>query len=92
MPEFGLRTSRDAVPDRHRVPALFLNPEGREEGEKGMQDKGNASWGLPCVCLHIVFSRDMGRGMRDMLAGNGGIAWVSRPNRETFPRAPACRP
>ena len=28
---------------------------GRKEGEKGLQDKGSASWALLSVCLHILF-------------------------------------
>lgn len=56
-----------------------------------MQDKGNASSALLCICLHIVLSRDMPGRLRDRFAGNGGIAWVIGADRETLPHARACR-
>ena len=68
-------SGRGAVPGRHRVPAFVLSRrwgEEREEGGKRKQEKGTVSRHVPNVCLHIVFSGDSARRMRDMLVRTGG--------------------
>src|SRR3546814_18385455 len=72
MPE-DLRVSGwGAVPGWYRVPAFILSRGWEEEGGKRKQEKGNVSRQVPSVCLHIVFSRDIPRFARDMLARNAG--------------------
>src|SRR3546814_19185630 len=72
MPE-DLRVSGwGAVPGWYRVPAFILSRGWEEEGGKRKQEKGTVSRQVPSVCLHIVFSRDIPRFARDMLARNAG--------------------
>jgi len=83
MPGIECHSGRDAVPHGRRVPAVFLSRDGREEGEKGKPEKGNASQALLRCCLHIVFPRDRVSRERDMLRRNGGFPPDSSAIRET---------
>lgn len=60
-----------------------------KEGEKGLQDKGSASWALLSVCLHIFFSRDTVSLKGDRSKRNGSNPPLWRSNRELRPRSPS---
>ena len=67
----------------------FSDGEVGKEGEKGLQDKGSASWALLSLCLHIFLSRDTVSRRRDQAVRNASIPPLLRPNREQHPRFPA---
>ncbi|MET0375323.1 MAG: hypothetical protein ABW128_13840 [Rhizorhabdus sp.] len=83
------RSGRDAVPDRHRVPALFARRGAVWEGGQGKQDKGTVSRQASSHCLHIVFSRDTGWATGDTRTANGQIQPFLPENRETLVPDPA---
>src|SRR3546814_20302516 len=75
-----------AVPGWYRVPAFILSRGWEEEGGKRKQEKGTVSRQVPSVCLHIVFSRDIPRFARDMLARNAGNPPFQARIREIRPQ------
>src|SRR3546814_19513742 len=89
MPE-DLRVSGwGAVPGWYRVTAFILSRGWEEEGGKRKQEKGTVSRQVPSVCLNIVFSRDIPRFARDMLARNAGNPQFQARIREI--RSEECR-
>lgn len=78
------RSARDAVPDWHRIPALFARRGAVWEGGQGKQDKGTVSRQASSHCLHIVFSRDTWWATGDTLTANGQIRPFLPENRETL--------
>ena len=71
------------------APSHLWDGEAGKEGEKGLQDKGSASWALLSVCLHIFFLRDTASRGGDRTKGNGGNPPLPHANREMRPWPPA---
>jgi len=67
-----------------RCVSLFLSLEWWGKGEKGMQDKGNASGHCPSDCLHILFYGGIAFGDGGGSLRSGGIPWVSGPPLEAW--------
>lgn len=82
MRDWRNHSCRDAVPDRHRVPAFLLGRGEVWEEDEGKQDKGNVSQTSPCDCLHIVFSRDTALTVGDTFSAYGGNPPFPAGNRE----------
>jgi len=71
------------------APVCQWEKEAVEWGEKGLQDKGSASWALLSVCLHIFFLRDTVSLEGAWLKRIGSNPPFIRPNREQCPRSPS---